>query len=103
MGKDHLAAMIRESAGVHGARPAMRFRTGRSGWTTLSYAALGERVRELARALVEAGVGEGDAVGLFARNSPEWAIADFAILTARAVSVPIYPTSTAQQAEYVAR
>jgi long-chain acyl-CoA synthetase len=102
VGKEHLAVMLRESARAHGARPAMRFKAG-GAWTALSYATLGERVRELAGALVAAGIGEGDAVGILARNSPEWAIADFAILTARAVSVPIYPTSTAAQAEYVAR
>jgi long-chain acyl-CoA synthetase len=102
MTKDHLGAMLRESARVHGARPAMRHKVA-GAWTTISYAQLGERVRAVARALVEAGVEPGAMVGVFARNSPEWAIADFAILTVGAVSVPIYPTSTAEQADHIAR
>jgi long-chain acyl-CoA synthetase len=102
MTKDHLAAMIGESVRAHGARPAMRFKKA-GAWITLSYAELGARIRAVARGLLEAGIAEGDAVGIFARNAPEWSIADFAILSVRAVSVPIYPTSTAQQAEYVVR
>jgi long-chain acyl-CoA synthetase len=102
MGKDHLAAMIRESARVHGARPAMRFKL-QGAWTTLSYAQVEERVRAVAKALLDAGVAEGDTVGIFARNAPEWAIVDFAILSVGAVSVPIYPTSTPAQAEYIVR
>ncbi|MFA6034331.1 MAG: long-chain fatty acid--CoA ligase, partial [Myxococcota bacterium] len=47
------------------------------------------------------GVGEQQTVGIFSQNMPEWTIADFGALCARAVPVPIYPTSTAKQAEYI--
>ena len=102
MATDHLALMIRGSARVHDGRPAVRIRED-GAWVSRSYAELGERIRAVARALLDAGIAEGDPVGIFARNSPEWAIADFAVLSVRGVSVPIYPTSTAQQAEHVAR
>jgi long-chain acyl-CoA synthetase len=36
-------------------------------------------------------------------NRPEWAIADYACLCARAADVPIYPTLPAKQAEYILR
>jgi long-chain acyl-CoA synthetase len=101
MGKDHLAFMIRESVRAHGAKTAMRHKVGDS-WQAISYAELGERVQAVAKALLELGIQEGDMVGIFARNAPEWAIADFGILAAKAVSVPIYATNTADQAEYVA-
>ena len=100
MGQDHLATMIRDSVRAHGARTAMRWKAG-GAWRSLTYAELGERIRAVARALLESGVGEGDRVGVFARNSPEWAIADLAILSVRAVAVPIYATNTARQARYV--
>ncbi|MFY3744731.1 AMP-dependent synthetase/ligase [Anaeromyxobacter sp. Red801] len=101
MGKDHLAFMIRESVRTHGPKAAMRYKEG-GVWRSITYAELGERIRAVAKALLERGVQEGDRVGLFARNAPEWAIADFGILTAKAVSVPIYATNTTEQAEYIA-
>ena len=101
MGRDHLAFMIRDSVRAHGAKAAMRFRDG-GGWHSISYAELGEKVQAAAKALLESGIQEGDMVGIFARNAPEWAIADFGVLSAKAVSVPIYSTNTAKQAEYVA-
>src|SRR5512136_2110495 len=100
MGKDHLAFMIRESVRAHGPKTAMRYREG-GVWRSITYAELGERIRAVAKALLESGIQEGDKVGIFARNGPEWSIADFGILTAKAVSVPIYSTSTARQAEYL--
>ena len=101
MGKDHLAFMIRDSARAHGAKTAMRYKAG-GAWRSISYAELGEKIQAVAKALLESGIQEGDMVGIFARNAPEWAIADFGILSARAVSVPIYATNTTQQAEYIA-
>ena len=101
MGRDHLALMIRDAVRVHGTKTAMRYKDGGS-WRSISYAAMGERIQAVAKALVETGIQEGDTVGIFARNAPEWAIADFAILSVKAVSVPIYATNTARQAEYIA-
>jgi long-chain acyl-CoA synthetase len=102
MGKDHLAFMIREAVRAHAAKTAMRHKQGGS-WHSISYAELGERNQAVAKALLESGVQEGDMVGIFAPNSPEWSIADFGTLTAKAVSVPIYATNTGKQAEYIAR
>ena len=101
LGKDHLAFMIRESVRAHGPKTAMRYKEG-GVWRSITYAELGERIRAVAKALLESGVQEGDMVGIFARNAPEWAIADFGILSAKAVSVPIYATNTTSQAEYIA-
>ncbi|MCL4809666.1 MAG: long-chain fatty acid--CoA ligase, partial [Thermoanaerobaculia bacterium] len=96
----HLAHMIRESATRFGPREAMRHRDAR-GWHSITYAELSSRVEAMARALVSAGVEAGDRVAIFAPNGPDWAIADFGILTAGAVGVPIYATDTARQAEQV--
>src|SRR5512144_1058949 len=101
MSKDHLAFLIRDSVRAHGAKTAMRSRDG-GAWRSISYAELGEKIQAVAKALLESGIQEGDMVGIFARNAPEWAIADFGILSAKAVSVPIYSTNTAKQAEYIA-
>jgi len=101
MGVDHLAFMIRESVRAHGAKTAMRHKVG-GAWHSISYAEMGEKIRAVAKALLESGIQEGDMVGIFAQNAPEWAIADLGILSAKAVSVPIYATNTAKQAAYIA-
>ncbi len=61
----------------------------------------GEEIRRCAAALIEAGVAVQDRVGIFSVNRPEWTLADLAILSCRAVVVPIYPTHTLAQARYV--
>ena len=96
----HLARMLRESATSFGPLEAMRYRDA-GGWHSITYAALGTRIEAMARALVSAGIEAGDRVAIFAPNSPEWAVADFGVLTAGAVGVPIYATDTARQAEQV--
>ena len=50
---------------------------------------------------MDSGVQAGDRVGIFAPNCPEWTIADLAVLSVGAVTVPLYATITAKQAEYV--
>lgn len=100
MRTNHLALVIRESARAFGEKTAMRHEVGGS-WRSISYRELDERVRALAKGLLELGIRTGDKVGIFSPNRPEWAIADFAILSVGAVSVPIYATNTAKEAEYL--
>lgn len=53
--------------------------------------------------LAGAGIEPGDRVAILSENRYEWAVADLAILTASAVTVPVYPTLTPRQIEYVLR
>ena len=67
----------------------------------ISSRTLGERVRRLALGLQELGVQPGDRVALFSENRPEWAIADYACLTASLTDVPLYPNLPPDQAAYI--
>ncbi|MBD4934815.1 AMP-binding protein, partial [Xanthomonas citri pv. citri] len=40
-------------------------------------------------------------IAIFAHNMPQWTITDFGALQIRAVTVPIYATNTAKQAEFI--
>lgn len=62
-----------------------------------------DRIRDLALGLDALGVGSGDRVAILSESRPEWLIADLAILSLGAVVVPIYPTLTARQVEYILR
>ena len=100
MANEHYALLFRDRVKKYGDRTAARYRAD-GGWRDISWTSLGEMVEATARALVELGVPEGGKIGIFSHNRPEWSVADIGALTARAVPVPIYPTNTAKQAEYI--
>ncbi len=70
-------------------------------WHTLTWAQVGEIVRELALGLLALGRKPGDAVALLSQSRAEWVQADFAILSVGAVTVPIYPTYPPEQIAYI--
>ncbi len=47
--------------------------------------------------------GEGERIAILSENRPEWHVADFAILLARHIVVPVYPTLASVQIEYLLR
>lgn len=55
----------------------------------------------LALGLMSIGIGPGDRVAVASGNRAEWALLDQAILRIGAISVPIYPTSSAEDYAYV--
>jgi long-chain acyl-CoA synthetase len=67
----------------------------------ISHTEVAERVRHCARGLTSLGVRRGERVAILSENRPEWAIADFACLTAGLTDVPIYPTLPADQIAYI--
>lgn len=62
---------------------------------------LERRVIRLNLALRDAGLEPGAKCALLSENRWEWAVADFAMMTAGIVSVPIYPTLPAEQVRYL--
>ncbi len=66
----------------------------------VSHREFARRVERTSLGLLSLGIAPGDRVALLSENRLEWAIADFAILTARAITVPIYPTLLPHQVEY---
>ncbi|HEV7992303.1 MAG TPA: long-chain fatty acid--CoA ligase [Gemmatimonadaceae bacterium] len=67
----------------------------------ISSRTVADRVRRLALGLQELGVQPGDRVAIFSENRPEWAIADYACLTASLTDVPLYPNLPPEQAAYI--
>ena len=59
------------------------------------------KTQSVAAGLIELGVKPKDRVALLSENRPEWMISDIAILSSRAINVPIYPTLPAVQIEHL--
>ena len=79
-------------------RPALVRRCTPEGFDTYSSNDVFDRIRTLSLGLAALGVKPGDRVALMSDSRPEWLIADLAILTAGAVTVPIYATLPAAPA-----
>ncbi len=62
---------------------------------------IADQVRAAAKGLVACGVEPGDRVALMSHTRLEWMIADLAIMTAGAVTVPVYETSSAEQLDWI--
>ena len=96
----HLALLFQGCVERYGEKTALRYRGG-DRWHDISWKSFGENIHAVAKGLIELGVEEGERVGIYSPNRPEWTVADIAAMRIRAVPVPIYPTSTAKQAEYI--
>ena len=70
-------------------------------WTPVTWREFAGQVRDIAAGFIAAGIQPGDRVGLMSRTRYEWTLLDYAILTAGGVTVPIYPTSSLEQVEWI--
>jgi long-chain acyl-CoA synthetase len=70
-------------------------------WRDVTAREFADEVARVAEGLVAAGIEPGDRVALMSRTRYEWTVADYAIWTAGAVTVPIYETSSASQVEWI--
>ncbi len=67
----------------------------------ISHSDVATRVRHAARGMIGLGAKRGDRVAILSENRPEWAIADYACLSAGFADVPVYPTLPADQIAYI--
>jgi long-chain acyl-CoA synthetase len=100
-GSATIADLIGLAAERHAGTPAVRHKRD-GAWHDVSYAELGEIVSEVGRGLIDLGIAPGDHVAILCTTRPEWTYADFGITTAGAVAVPIYPTNSPEECEWVA-
>ena len=70
-------------------------------WTPVTWREFAGQVSEIAAGFIAAGIRPGDRVGLMSRTRFEWTLLDYAILAAGGVVVPIYPTSSLEQVEWI--
>lgn len=97
----NLGTMLFQSCDRWAERPAVMIHE-KGGWRTFTYREHLARVRDFAAGLRAIGLRKGDRLVLLGENSYEWALADWAAQTLGIVTVPIYPTLPADQAQYIA-
>jgi long-chain acyl-CoA synthetase len=103
MNRGTLTQLFFTTVDRHASLPAaFRSKVGNA-WVSLTHRETLTRVQAICLGLRELGIKPGDKVAIVSENRPEWALADYACLCARAADVPVYPTLTAKQTEYILR
>lgn len=96
----NLPAMFFDWAARFGEKPFLwAKREGR--YRPMTWAAAARDVRRVALGLLSLGIGPDDRVGLIAENRPEWIIADLAIMSVGAITVPGYVTHTVEDHRHI--
>jgi len=88
-----LPQMFFEQAEAYGDRPFL-FRKLEGTYRGITWREAADRVCRIAAGLKARGIGPGDRVALVSENRPEWLIADMAVMSIGAVTVPAYTTNT---------
>ena len=70
-------------------------------YTGISYNEYRRNVEQFAMGLASLGVKQGDRISIVSENRPEWIVADMAMVSLGAINVPIYPTLTPKQIEFI--
>jgi long-chain acyl-CoA synthetase len=79
----------------------LRRKTADGTWSDVTAAQFVGEVHALAKGFIAAGVRAGDRIALLSHTRYEWTLIDYALWTAGAIVVPIYETSSAEQAEWI--
>jgi long-chain acyl-CoA synthetase len=100
-GSTTIADLLPLAAERYGERAAVRVKRD-GAWQDVSFGEVGEIAEEIALGLIGLGIAPGERVAILCRTRPEWTYCDFGITQAGAVVVPIYPTSSPEECEWVA-
>jgi long-chain acyl-CoA synthetase len=96
-----LADVVFSRADTEPAAVIMRRLTGGGQWQDVAASTFRDEVAALARGIIGAGIEPGDRIALMSRTRYEWTLIDYAIWAAGGVTVPVYETSSAEQAEWM--
>ncbi len=98
----HLSVLVHRQAEKYGEKTALRYRDYQTAqWIPISWNQFSKTVRQAANSLVALGVQEKENIGIFSQNKPECLFTDFAAFANRAVTIPLYATSSPAQAQYI--
>jgi len=100
MNYQNIYSLFREQAAKYRGENVFYTRAD-DGWSSQTWDNFENQVHDFSCALLAKGLTKGASVAILAGNVPEWTIADVATIAAGGVGVGIYPTSSAEQCEYI--
>ena len=98
----HLSVLIHQQAKNYGEKTVLNYREfGSLKWKTVSWNEFSAQVKVVSNALLNLGVKVQENLGVFAQNTVQYLYTDFGAFGIRAVTVPLYATSSEHQLQYV--
>ena len=70
-------------------------------WESVTWGEYGDFVKDIANALLDAGIQRADKVSIISLTRFEWVVVDLAIMSIGAITVPVYPSNTEEQVHYI--
>jgi long-chain acyl-CoA synthetase len=101
-GSKTIADLLPKAAEKYADRVAVKYKDPSGTWQDVTFREVGAIVSEIGRGLIDLGIEPGERVALLCNTRPEWTYADFAISSAGGVVVPVYPTNSPEECEWVA-
>lgn len=102
MAYHHLSVMVHRQAEKYGEKIALRYRDYEtSQWKSVSWNEFSRIVRIVSDALLAMDVKVQENIGVFSQNKPECLYMDFGAYADRAVTIPLYATSSPAQVQYI--
>ena len=99
-GSKTIADLLPRAAGLFADRVAQKHKID-GVWADVTFADVGVAVSEIGRGLIDLGIEPGERVSILCTTRVEWTYCSFAISGAAAVVVPIYPTNSPEECEWV--
>ena len=96
----HFIHRVRSQAKTLANRTALRYFKDNN-WLSISWSDFQQQIDQISLALLANHIDIQDKIGIFSHNMPRWTITDIGTLQVRAVTVPIYATNTAKQAQFI--
>ena len=102
MSQTRFSVLIHQQAKKYGDRVALKHRDYKTNtWMPTTWNQFSQTVTIVSNALIEMGVGVQENIGVFTQNKPESLFMDFGAFGIRAVTVPLYATSSETQVHYI--
>ncbi len=97
-----LGAFFERTLGAGKDRIYLRYKTAHGEpYREMTFAEFDARVREVFAGFARLGIQRGDRIAIVSESRPEWLISEFAALALGAIWVPMFPTLTAPQIEFI--